>query len=467
MLRDVNITITDGGLSPNTSGTGAQFKIGVSAMASQEPIVVKSSMSSKRIAELLGLSPLADACMDSFENGAGTLHCIPVAATVQGAVSEVTGPIGAVATLVVSGKPNNAFQVSVRVVLPGQTNASTVKYSLNGGVTYSEETTIPIGGQMTLGTTGLTLTFTPGEAGFIAGDVYSFSTTAPSMSNETALAAMDRLKNVRQDIELIHVVGESSGALWSAATIKLNELFEMKRKPTFAVFEAPIQTADQPLTDYVKALQAARRSCNSTRIQVVSARGVYSRNDGFSREVNLAGVICGLYGRAKVQQSIGEVRSFVIAETKLLALTPAGIEEYISELDDLQYLTMRTYDGLPGYYVTNSRIFAPEGSDYRYAERVRVANKAVRLVRQAMLVLLQSVVDVANLDSELAAIAKFAEEPLERMVEAGEISSGRVIIPEGQDILITETVRLKIRFVPVGYARAIDIDMGMENPLIG
>lgn len=467
MLRDVNINITDGGLATGAGGSGTQFKIGVSSMIAAEPVAIKSSMSSKRIVELLGLSPLADACMDSIENGAGAIYCIPVTASVQGTISEITKPDDTAATIAASGSPNNAYKVQLRIVLGGQVNASTVQYSLNGGVTFSEETTIPVGGQLSLASTGITLTFTPGAAGFIAGAVYSFTTTAPSMSNEAALSAFDKLRTVRQDIELVHIVGDSTGALWAAAAIKLDELFILRHKPAFAVFEAPAPTDGQTPGEYVTTLQAARRSCNSTRVQVVAARGVYRRADGSAQEQNLAAVVCGLYGRAKVQQSIGETRSFSIREDKLFSLTPAGVEEYISEFDDLQYLTMRTYDGMPGYFVTNARIFASENSDYQYAERIRVANKAVRLVRQAMLPLLQSTIDIDNLDSELAAIAKFAEEPLERMAEAGEISSGRVIIPEGQDILTTETVRLIIRFVPVGYARAIDIDMGMENPLAG
>lgn len=467
MLRDVNITITDGGLAANAGGSGAHFKIGVATVQSAEPIAVRSSMPVQRVTELLGLSPLADACIDSLENGAGLIYCIPVAASIKGAISEITKPAGATATIEAAGDPNNAYTVHIRVVLGGQINAATVQYSLDGGVTFSEEATIPVGGRMSLASTGLTLTFVPGDAGFTAGDVYSFTTTAPGMSNEAALAAFDKLRNLRREIELVHFVGESTGALWAAAAVKLDELFVLNHKPAFAVFEAFAPIAEQPLGEYVTGLRTAGSTCNSTRVQVVAARGVYRRADGYTREQNLAGVICGLYGRAKVQQSIGEVRAFPIAEDRLLKLTPAGIEDYIAELDDLRYLTVRGYDGLEGFYVTNARMLAPQGSDYSHAERIRVANKAVRVVRQAMLPLLQAAIDMDNPASDLAAIAKFAEEPLERMAESGEISSGRVIIPEEQDILSTETIRLIIRLVPVGYARAIDIDMGMENPLAG
>ena len=37
------------------------------------------------------------------------------------------------------------------------------------------------------------------------------------------------------------------------------------------------------------------------------------------------------------------------------------------------------------------------------------------------------------------------------------------IIPEGQDILATSNFKFKIRAVPIGILREIEIDMGFEN----
>lgn len=54
---------------------------------------------------------------------------------------------------------------------------------------------------------------------------------------------------------------------------------------------------------------------------------------------------------------------------------PEGIEDHISELDDAGYLTWRKYYGIDGCYVNNARVLCREGSDYRYAEHVRVLNK--------------------------------------------------------------------------------------------
>ena len=90
MLRDVNTIITDGGLGVETvKGEGVHFKIGVSPIVSDVPIIITGTMDAKKIKEKLGLSPLADACMDSVENGSSMIYCIPVLASVAGSVEEV------------------------------------------------------------------------------------------------------------------------------------------------------------------------------------------------------------------------------------------------------------------------------------------------------------------------------------------------------------------------------------------
>ncbi|CAH8721625.1 DUF2586 family protein [Paenibacillus melissococcoides] len=76
-------------------------------------------------------------------------------------------------------------------------------------------------------------------------------------------------------------------------------------------------------------------------------------------------MVCGLYALAKPQQSIGETKSFSIPETKMLELLPEGIEDYVGLLDEEKYLPFRRYEGLDGFYVTNAKMMAPDGSDYR------------------------------------------------------------------------------------------------------
>lgn len=137
--------------------------------------------------------------------------------------------------------------------------------------------------------------------------------------------------------------------------------------------------------------------------------------DGTIKDINNAGIVCGLYSRASVQQSIGEVKTFDIAENKMLELLPRGIEDYLSLLDETKYLTFRKYEGIEGFYVTNARMMCPDGSDYRYAEDVRVKNKIIKRLEKELCKRFKVIFNMEDVQGSLEAIAKFIQTPLDDM----------------------------------------------------
>ena len=237
-------------------------------------------------------------------------------------------------------------------------------------------------------------------------------------------------------------------------------------KPVFFVLEAYEKEKGESVAEYVSQLEKDRRGIANYDMQVVAARGMYTGMDGVARQISLANVVCGLYARASVQESIGRTAAYSIPDKKMSALLPEGLGEDDTEaLDAAGYLTFRRYDGLAGYYVTNAKMLCPEDSDFRYAEDIRVKNKIIRLTRQAALKRLQEDVDTENADADLAAKAKFITADVEKqMVDKKEVASLSVTVPPGQDILRTETLEMQIRYVPVGKIREIRIDLGMQNP---
>ena len=94
-----------------------------------------------------------------------------------------------------SGKPNNAYDIVIKVTDDGENNEAGYAYSLDGGNTFSEEMTVPLNGEAVLANTGLTAKFTEAAGGdsFKEGDTFSFSTTAPSMSNADVISAVESL----------------------------------------------------------------------------------------------------------------------------------------------------------------------------------------------------------------------------------------------------------------------------------
>ena len=471
MLRDVNTIITDGGLGVETvKGEGVHFKIGVSPIVSDVPIIITGTMDAKKIKEKLGLSPLADACMDSVENGSSMIYCIPVLASVAGSVEEVQKTGTGLGNCSALGLPNNEYEIVVKFTGTGGFNQAVLRYSVDGGYSFSDELTLALNGELAIPSTGITFKFTEDAENkpdsFKVNDEYRVKTLSPQMTNLDVLTAVDKLRTTNYSYEYVHIVGESTKALWAALSSEAEKFVNMYKRPLFFVLEARKIMEGESLDEYAAYLVEERKGLQNYDIQIVTARSLYTRMDGTIKDINNAGIVCGLYSRASVQQSIGEVKTFDIAENKMLELLPRGIEDYLSLLDETKYLTFRKYEGIEGFYVTNARMMCPDGSDYRYAEDVRVKNKIIKETRKRALQEIQSDIDMEDVQGSLEAIAKFIQTPLDDMARKTpkEISMARIIVPEGQDILVTEKLRVIIRYVPIGHAREIEIDLGMENP---
>ena len=223
-------------------------------------------------------------------------------------------------------------------------------------------------------------------------------------------------------------------------------------------------TMEQTLDTYVQYLLKEKENIVSRSLQVVPSRVKFTAKDGKIRSTPLANIVCGLYARAKVNTSIGKVEEFPL--NGVLGLLPSGIEDYIEILDEAGYTTARQYIGLEGYYISNSRSFAPPTSDYVFMENVRTMYKAVREVRKQALYKLHMDIDPSEMETELAAHEKFLEIPLDAMVVDKEISKGNVIIDTNQNILGTSNLKIKVRIVPMGVVRNMEMEFALENPYL-
>lgn len=167
-----------------------------------------------------------------------------------------------------------------------------------------------------------------------------------------------------------------------------------------------------------------------------------------------------------MQESVGKTRpelGYGFPEKQLQELLPAGYDNTVIELlDTAGYLTFRKYDGLDGFYIYHTKMMSPDGSDYRYAEDVRVRNKIVREIRKQGLLFKNDDIDLANIQGELEARAKFIAAPLDRMVSSKEIGSYDIIVLDGHEETFPEdeTMRVKIRYLSRGYIRENAVDLG-------
>ena len=239
---------------------------------------------------------------------------------------------------------------------------------------------------------------------FVEEDAYAFSTTAPTMNNENVLQAAEKLVKYNKTVEVCHIVGVSTKSLWAALQRKAEEFLKEYKKPLIFLCEARPCAKGEKIEEYAAAMKEERKGIDSFFICVSASYATYQRKDFRTQNINLAGVISGLIGKAKESLSIGCVEEFPVSSEKLIKLLPEGIADYSKELDELGYTVFRQYNGREDFYVSNANVMAPEGSDYQYVESVRVLNRIVREVSLKATDKIQTEVDPENLEGSVKSI---------------------------------------------------------------
>ena len=404
-------------------------------------------------------------------------------AVVKTAVAGGTGT----GTITVAGAAYDAYQARVSITRTGTVNVGAFKYSLDGGDVYSGEIVIPGGGTYLIPDSNITLTFVVGGGPVIfeAGDVHTFTTTAPEFTTGDIATTIAALLVDPTQWGFIHLVGApqtgndatksaASATIATAMSTHMNTA-EVAARYGFCLMDAP-DVANDSSGD--SALAAAFANFSSLRVglcagyseQVSAIDGrVYRRPDNW---VLAARVAC-----IPVQEMPSRVDSGPVG-----GISALGRDERSREyLDALRISTMRTHIGKQGVYVTSGRLLAPAGSDFELIPNRRVLDKACAAARLALLKFLDDDLFVNGTASTVVAgqpgapgtiregDARRVENYILSQVQAtlGDAVSEVVITCNRADnLLSTKNLRVTIRVIPKGYARFVSADIGLSNPAL-
>lgn len=466
-LPGVYPEIQDGGLGiVAPAGDGQRVVVGVSSSGPVNQVVALSDLS--QVPSLLGAGPLARAVADQLAYGGGQVYAVRAQGDIPGSVSanpaNPTSP-----PITVSGSPLDAYEIVVQIVKGGAVGTATFTYSLDGGDTVSQ----PIATATTyqLQGTGLTLNFSS-TGSYTAGAVYRFRATAPKASVSSVQQAIRAALETNLLYEYIQLAQPSDAAMWAA----LDALaLEAENAFRYIFFLTETIAPGSDVDAWVNARLAEKESFSSKRVMIVAAWAeVVDTLSGRLQVESLAARIGARISRVGVHVSPAWVQLGPLPGVVVVApfvSTPFGKQTLFNNahalaLDQAGYTTVYKLIGRDGTYVVEGRIAAAPTSDYKTVQNRRVMDKAVTQVRQALLDFVQFHVDPTDLNASLAALVARANTPLRAMQAAGEIVRGRVVVPPGQDILATSTLRLQVRIVPNGYLREITLDIGFENPFL-
>jgi hypothetical protein len=465
-LPGVSINVQDGNLGVLPAlGEGVHVKVGVAQQGPTNEVLAITS--TKQAREVFGGGPLPEAIAVAIAQGAGLVYAVRVNASVAGTIGTVQKTGTGTGGLSVTGSPNDAYEVVVKITRAGGRGTAAFVYSLDGSDTYSPEIAVPSSGTYAIPGTGLTLTFTDGASGtsFEVGDVYTFTTTAPAYSLADLNAAIDALfAQAQLRYQFVHVVGAATPTVAAAVDARMGEAAQAHRY-TWAMLEA------QDLDD--NSLRTAWAGFASVRVGVGAGYAeVASPLTGRIHRRPITWLWAGRRAARPAQEDVGRV-----ASGPLVGVVRLHRDEYVTPgLDAARFTTARTYPAYAGYFLTQGRIMAPPGSDFELDQYRSVMDLACTVAYQAGLRFVNESIQVDPATGNIAdRDAKKVEAYIRGMLatalkgkvsEMDGVPAVRVTVDRTENILSSRRLPVEIAVVPLGYAKYISVTIGFENPAL-
>lgn len=412
----------------------------------------------------LGYGPLTEAVTHSLNIAGGQVYGVPLNPSVAGTNSSVSHVGGGAGTVAVTGTPNDAYSVTVKVTLGGALGAAQFQYSLDGGNTLSATFVMPAGGSFVLPNTGLTLTL---ASTFVAGDLYAFTCTAPGYTITDVQNAWAALMASGLPFGFVHLVGTATSVAGSASMAAALETLGLSAASTYFIYT---HTDMECANDTDANIISAFASTVCSRVDVcagfetvqssIPGSGILTRNIGFS--------VAAREALVPIQNDLGRVADGnlpgVASILRNEALTPG--------LDALNFTTCRTLQGLKGFYITTGHMLETAGSDYALSQNRRVIDQACTIAYPATLAYLNDTIRVNKTGGTIAnSAAATIENQVNGKLSAGLVAPGAavnsaVVIDRTNNVLATRTLNEQIRVTPFGYSKIINCNIGFSNPTL-
>lgn len=190
------------------------------------------------------------------------------------------------------------------------------------------------------------------------------------------------------------------------------------------------------------------------------------------------GALLGATALAKVNESTAWVGKFNLSngvelESPRLAtgvLLKDTLTATLDELHDKGWTYLRKHTGKAGTYFNDNYTATDQTSDYSTINNNRTIQKAVRVVRAALLDEVSAPVEVDPDTGKLANgyveyLKSLGDAPLDTMDADGETSGSAVNIDPNQDVLSTSNVQVGIEVVPFGVSRNLIVNIGLAANL--
>lgn len=299
----------------------------------------------------------------------GTYGTITTTGAPGSSPSAITGATGV-------STPIDRFRAKVRFPAGGTVGSAgiTYQYSLDDGATWSAVTALGTANSIVIPDTGIALALAAGA--IAANEQVSFTTKGPVANLSDLTPCLDALKATGLTFEAILIGSvEADATLINGVRTAVNGF--MTRGLSKRVFlNTRPKTAAESAATYTAALETISNSARTgTRVAVCADGGyVASSIRGVSMwrptSLALAARVTKIsLGTDAAYVADGPVDGFSIVDNDGNAV--CWDESSTPGLDDLGYVTLRTFARRAGAFIGNPRVFSPVGSDFAFDQQER------------------------------------------------------------------------------------------------
>lgn len=434
-----------------------------------------------------GYGPGPELAGQLVESGVPTIF-VKVATNTAGAASAVTFSGTGTSVLTLTGStPYDQYNVVVTVVRSGTAGSDPepgFTVSLDGGVTVSREIRMPANRIYSglQATTGLVLNFT--AASMVEDDEYTFTTTAPTWAAADVATAVDALRADRREVGLGYVVGACSKTQADTILASVVQFLDRDKFVRFIVETRDINTSSGETEAQWMASISADYATFTTDYMGVAAGGCLAASTLLPQGVNFRRNIGQLAivraGRRTIGRDIGAVEDGALCPsyggtniTGPLAGVPVSVV-YHDEggnpgLDTNRFITVTSFVGQTGYYITNPNLMCSPTSDFTLLQYGRVMDEGCRITRNFFTRLLSTDVRLNRrtgfiLERDALAIESGNDSKLQAgLVDTGDASGVETILSRTDDINTTKTLTVNVGIQPLGYVKVVSATMSFQR----
>lgn len=362
-------TIRDGGgLGLATTGDALPLVIGVTSAGVSDTLYQHNDQN--QLKTDLGYGPGVEQALAAMQS-AGAVLTLKTQASTAGTSSAVvkTAASTSTGTITLAGAPRDTYRGILAITKTGAAGVARFKYTLDGGYTYSEDILVPSGGTFAIPNTNITVTFVPGAGPIIheIGDSHAWTSTAPLYTTAnlsaaiTALLAQIGTRKIRRII-LAGKHATAAGAATMAAALDTH-LTTLEGKFYFA--RALMDAGEDTTANVITSMG----SFADQRVGVVYGNAdVIALNPFAGMGVARCPALLPVgerFAGADLSENLGRKRSGTLRGVRSIT-HDERVATAFTAADKV--ITLRTYQGQSGFYVTNGYLKSPTGSDFLYVD---------------------------------------------------------------------------------------------------